>query len=377
MGSMGSMGSMASWSFNEDEESDGEEQGSAGLAAATAAGLAPPHHARHGHHSHSPSQNHGHGHGHSHSHGHGHGHGEGHIHGPGHGHARVSPSGAPGNVLQQPPPAVAAWSLAVAAAGASGSMPVAGPPGPHPREPPEMTAPHGQHHLPLQPPPQHQAHPLAPTPWVSGGEGATLHLGGRVRPTVIGAHPITVLPAFGVAEPIAGAAHAGRAAAAQPHHAPRPSSPPGSSSSGGSGGAAGRRRGEPRSAGRARPALRPPHFSHLVFGGGGARTLAYAGAVHALRTLGLVRRVESVAGASGGAILAVLSALGLGPGEVLAAMGGLPDAEGLSWMGLNRNLGLASGAELFGAIEQVRAGLGRGRASAWRAQDLRQAPVAV
>lgn len=34
-------------------------------------------------------------------------------------------------------------------------------------------------------------------------------------------------------------------------------------------------------------------------------------------------------------------------------MATLPDPEQLGWMGLNRNLGLASGAELFAAIEQV------------------------
>jgi predicted acylesterase/phospholipase RssA len=48
-----------------------------------------------------------------------------------------------------------------------------------------------------------------------------------------------------------------------------------------------------------------------VFGGGGARCLAYAGALHSLRTLGLVGRLRSVSGASGGAVYALLAALGL------------------------------------------------------------------
>jgi predicted acylesterase/phospholipase RssA len=48
-----------------------------------------------------------------------------------------------------------------------------------------------------------------------------------------------------------------------------------------------------------------------VFGGGGARCLAYAGALHTLRQLGLVGPLKSVAGASGGAVYALLAVLGL------------------------------------------------------------------
>ncbi|KAI8473744.1 MAG: hypothetical protein J3K34DRAFT_457124 [Monoraphidium minutum] len=169
----------------------------------------------------------------------------------------------------------------------------------------------------------------------------------------VGSHPITVLPSYGLPVPPApggGAAGGGDAPAA--------------------GGGGGSGRGSPAAeservrakrrdaAGRRSPSGRrprdgPPHFSRLVFGGGGARTLAYAGALHALRQLGLVRRLDAVAGSSGGAILAVLAALGLGPQEILEAMATLPDPEQLSWMGLNKNLGLASGQELFGAIEQA------------------------
>jgi hypothetical protein len=201
-----------------------------------------------------------------------------------------------------------------------------------------------------QPQPQQQ-HPQPQQP-----QSAALHSGqpstpitqaGSYRPTVVGAHPITVLPAFGSPDGIGindlrSSFVGGRESAASP-------------SSNGHRGA--RRPGSKRPTSPASPAPRAatPHFSRVVFGGGGARTLAYAGAMHALRTLGIVRRLDSVAGASGGAILAVLAALGLSPAEILGAMGSLPDQEQLSWMRLatNRNLGLASGAELFGAIEQA------------------------
>lgn len=125
----------------------------------------------------------------------------------------------------------------------------------------------------------------------------------------VGQHPITVLPSYGA--DAAAPAPPGAAVAAERDGGAAPGAP-----------AAGGARAA-RSSRGARRGMRtahgPPHFSRLVFGGGGARTLAYAGSVHALRTLGLVRRLECVAGASGGAILAVLVALGLGPQEVGAS----------------------------------------------------------
>ncbi|KIY93458.1 hypothetical protein MNEG_14505 [Monoraphidium neglectum] len=117
---------------------------------------------------------------------------------------------------------------------------------------------------------------------------------------IVGAHPITLLPAFGSeAQALPGSKTAGSSARTKHGSAKRRT-------------AAGRRSG-------GSPPGGPPHFQHLVFGGGGARTIAYAGAVHALRTLGLVRRLDSVAGASGGSILAVMAALDLGPQEVRAS----------------------------------------------------------
>jgi hypothetical protein len=46
-----------------------------------------------------------------------------------------------------------------------------------------------------------------------------------------------------------------------------------------------------------------------VFGGGGARCFGYAGALHALRQLGLMGRLKGVSGSSGGAVYALLAAL--------------------------------------------------------------------
>lgn len=103
------------------------------------------------------------------------------------------------------------------------------------------------------------------------------------------------------------------------------------------------------------PHISKPHqYHHLVFGGGGARCLAYAGALHALRQLGFIGKLKSVLGSSGGAVYALLTALGLSIQEVLAALGSLPAAEPLSWLRLNRRLGLSEGEATFGVIEQVR-----------------------
>lgn len=177
------------------------------------------------------------------------------------------------------------------------------------------------------------------------------------RPTVVGSHPITVLPAFnGEAQNSIARQGGNRSSRGAPHDGTNAATAGGAAA--GAAAAPARRARRPDSSAR-RPlspasrggASRTPHFTRLVFGGGGARTLAYAGAAHSLRMLGLVRRLDAVAGASGGAILAVLAALSLGPQEILGAMSALPDSEQLSWMGLNRNLGLTSGAELFGAIE--------------------------
>jgi len=198
----------------------------------------------------------------------------------------------------------------------------------------------------------------------NGGAGVTD--AGSHRPTVVGAHPITVLPAFSSADAVMSPAGATttRSSSCSSSADPHPSSKRRTRRSSTK---------RPSSPSSPTPRTTTPHFTRIVFGGGGARTLAYAGAVHALRTLGLVRRLDCVAGASGGAILAVLAALGLGPQEVLTAMGSLPDPEQLSWVGLatNRNLGLASGTELFNAIEQVRA-FGGGGFACW-AQQLRLA----
>jgi predicted acylesterase/phospholipase RssA len=50
-------------------------------------------------------------------------------------------------------------------------------------------------------------------------------------------------------------------------------------------------------------------YEWLVFGGGGARCFAYAGALHALKQLGLLGRLRGVSGSSGGAVYALLAAL--------------------------------------------------------------------
>jgi hypothetical protein len=68
----------------------------------------------------------------------------------------------------------------------------------------------------------------------------------------------------------------------------------------------------------------------------------------------MLNDLQSVAGASGGAVFALLTALGIGPSEVLSLMGSLPEKESLSWFGLNVRLGLTEGEATFGAITEVR-----------------------
>ncbi|WIA40630.1 hypothetical protein OEZ86_013966 [Tetradesmus obliquus] len=92
-------------------------------------------------------------------------------------------------------------------------------------------------------------------------------------------------------------------------------------------------------------------YEYLVFGGGGARCFGYAGALHALRQLGLLGRLRGVSGSSGGAVYALLAALRFSVPEVQAAMGTLPETETLSWLRLNSRLGLSDGEATFRQIE--------------------------
>ncbi|WIA20334.1 hypothetical protein OEZ85_006165 [Tetradesmus obliquus] len=94
-----------------------------------------------------------------------------------------------------------------------------------------------------------------------------------------------------------------------------------------------------------------PKYEYLVFGGGGARCFGYAGALHALRQLGLLGRLRGVSGSSGGAVYALLAALRFSVPEVQAAMGTLPETETLSWLRLNSRLGLSDGEATFRQIE--------------------------
>eukprot|EP00775_Hariotina_reticulata_P004430 gene4430-4685_t len=90
---------------------------------------------------------------------------------------------------------------------------------------------------------------------------------------------------------------------------------------------------------------------YLVFGGGGARCFGYAGALHALRQLGLLGDLKGISGSSGGAVYALLAALNFSVSEVQAAMGTLPETENLSWLRLNSRLGLSDGEATFRQIE--------------------------
>lgn len=65
-----------------------------------------------------------------------------------------------------------------------------------------------------------------------------------------------------------------------------------------------------------------PKYEYLVFGGGGARCFGYAGALHALRQLGLLGRLKGVSGSSGGAVYALLAALRFRCGGVLMQQSG-------------------------------------------------------
>ena len=75
------------------------------------------------------------------------------------------------------------------------------------------------------------------------------------------------------------------------------------------------------------PYLRPEQdttshvqFRNLVFEGGGVKGLAYAGATRVLEERGILKDIQRVAGASAGAINALLMALGYSSDEQLAIL---------------------------------------------------------
>ena len=61
----------------------------------------------------------------------------------------------------------------------------------------------------------------------------------------------------------------------------------------------------------------PEQIDSLVFSGGGAKGLAYAGVVDELGQRGILTGIKRVAGASAGAIIAMVFGLGYNPGEII------------------------------------------------------------
>jgi NTE family protein len=59
------------------------------------------------------------------------------------------------------------------------------------------------------------------------------------------------------------------------------------------------------------------HFTNMVFDGGGAKGIAYVGALEELEKRGILSDIERVGGASAGAIVATLVGLGYGTEEIL------------------------------------------------------------
>lgn len=62
---------------------------------------------------------------------------------------------------------------------------------------------------------------------------------------------------------------------------------------------------------------RADQIDSLVFSGGGAKSLAYAGVIDELGQKGLLTDIKKVAGASAGAIIALAFGLGYNPGEII------------------------------------------------------------
>ena len=103
------------------------------------------------------------------------------------------------------------------------------------------------------------------------------------------------------------------------------------------------------------------HYFAGVFEGGGAKGVAYAGALQAM----LLRRCwfKAVAGASAGAITAALVAAGLNPKQLgtstVEGLANIPDPRGQGWRELLRNLKRLKKETGFLSKKELRAWLGR------------------
>jgi NTE family protein len=117
-----------------------------------------------------------------------------------------------------------------------------------------------------------------------------------------------------------------------------------------------------------------PLIEYLTFKGGGVRCVAYAGAIEVLADAGILANVKGVAGSSGGALTAMLLAIGCTPDEIAEYLKNLPYEEFLEGkdpsstlqliLTYYRKLSLASGKGVLEWIEdKIEKKLGNKRAT--------------